>query len=128
MKKADFSFTAESTDLQEAIDMLLEDLSDADLRNFYQTTHTCVTNGDIWHKHYFIKDGKLIGTFIFDSDDAYSNWSGAATLLESLPNHLNTELADITFEEFAAIAQEADVEFINQNPRKTALDDEFGLV
>lgn len=128
MKKAEISFSTTATDLQAAIDGFMDTISDTDLRSFYTTTYNCKTNGDIWHNHYLIIDGKLVGTFIFDSDDAYSNWADAVAILESVPSHLSTETADITFEEFATIAQQADVEFINMNPRKTALDDEFGLV
>ena len=128
MKKVEISYNTDKTDLQEAINEFMDSISDADLRTLYTTTHSCKTNGDIWHNHYMISDSKLVGIFVFDSDDAFSNWSAALTVFESAPNHASTNAVDVTFEEFAAIAQEADVEFINMNPRKTALDDEFGLV
>lgn len=103
------------TNIEEFHNSVIDTISDADLITLGSTIKSLSENGDIWFKHYYLDNDKCHLLYIFDSEDALTNFSPAKAVLESLEMFDKSVDEDLTFEQFADLASQYDETFIPNN-------------
>lgn len=78
-------------------------------------------NGDLWFKHYYQENDNNYLVFIFDSNEAVTNFGSGKSVIENMPLFDSYQEEEITFEQFATYASGSTETLINNTRVNTTL-------